>query len=129
MAMDNVLRAIREKQAAPGFDSSARKFVFLSGEKDFMVSQRVDKEDIFEHYKGYMTEENTLVVNLDKDLKNYYSSLHHNSLFYSKYFYDTFVVFLAKAMLGDDPMRLARDHLFLNHHVPVLANQTGEECK
>ena len=60
-----------------------------------------------------MTPENTLIVNVDTHLKNFYSSLNHASFFFSKYWMDTFSLFLAKVALADDPLKSAREQVFL----------------
>lgn len=75
-------------------------------------------------FNGYMTEANSLVINIDTHLKSFYSSLNHASLFYSKYFQDSFVVFLAKIILGNQPLKLASEHLYLQDHKPIWLNNT-----
>lgn len=126
MAMDNVLSKIQKKHQEKRFNRDVKKFVFMAGNKDFMVSQKVTPSDIYKAYPDYMTADNSLVINIDTHMKHVFSSLNHASLFYSKYFQDSFVVFLTKVILGDNPVKLANEHLYQHHHVPVWVNATSE---
>ena len=55
-----------------------------------------------------------MVINTDTDLKHFYSSIQHASLFYCKYFEDTLSPFIVKMMLEKSPLQriqTAKDHL------------------
>mmetsp|Transcript_2025 Transcript_2025/g.3024 ORF Transcript_2025/g.3024 Transcript_2025/m.3024 type:complete len:80 (+) Transcript_2025:950-1189(+) len=70
-----------------------------------------------EKYGTYFNPLNTLFIDIEKDMKHVYSSLNHASLFYSKYFMDSFSVFAAKMMLITNPVQaldIAKQHLFLD---------------
>jgi len=81
----------------------------------------VPGEDRFEKH---LNQEKTLVINIDRDLKHFYSSLHHASYWYSKYWQDTFSVFAAKMMISKDRLKVAREHLLLLHDEPIDSSQT-----
>lgn len=81
-----------------------------------MVSSKVTEEEIINEFKDYFRPDNSLVVNIDKSLKSFYSSVAHASLFWSKYFQDSLCVFLAKIILGEgDKLTLAKEHVYLMH--------------
>ena len=50
----------------------------------------------------FFTDHNTLIINTDQDLKNVFSGLNHASFFFSKFFQDTFSVFMAKIVIQKD---------------------------
>lgn len=77
-----------------------------------------------DRFEKYLDQEKTLVINIDRDLKNFYSSLNHASYWYSKYWQDTFSVFAAKMMISKDRLKVAREHLLLLHDEPIDSSQT-----
>ena len=99
-------------------------FIFNSGEKDFHIPAEIPGEDRLEKY---INQEKTLVINIDRDLKHFYSSLNHASYWYSKYWQDTFSVFAAKVLISKDPMKEAREQLLLLHDEHIDVNETEEQ--
>ena len=96
--------------------SDVRYFFLHGGEKDLHIpsNDKLTVERLQKLYNGKFHNDNTLVINGDKDLKHFYSSINHASLFYSKYFEDTFSPFIVKTIITKDPVRrmqVARDHL------------------
>ena len=114
--LENILSEIKAKKQENQQKHSTYNFIFNSGDKDFHIPSEKAGEDRFE---SYLPEDRTIVVNVDRDLKHFYSSLNHASFFFSKHFHNTFSVFASKVMLARDPMRSAREQLFLLHDEPL----------
>jgi hypothetical protein len=81
--------------------------LFNGGQKDFHLTDKIEN---FEPYP-FMNENNTLIINTDH-MKNLRCSLNHQSFFYSKYFMDSFTVFLAKIMIMENKMEEAKKQMF-----------------
>ena len=68
-----------------------------------MTDQHANLGSVMEKYGNYFNPSNTLFVDIEKEMKHVYTSLKHASLFYSKYFIDSFSVFAAKMFLVSHP--------------------------
>ena len=62
-----------------------------------------------------MWNQNTIIVDSERDMKSFYSSIKHPSQLFNKYFIDTLSPLFPKIILGKDPLKLAQEHLFLHH--------------
>lgn len=102
--MQKVMNQIKERIQSTNTNNPTNYFFFTGGQKDLHIPidsslTHTNLPFLTHHFNSFFHPQNTLLINTNTDLKNVYSSLNHASFFYSKFFMDTFSVFLGKVIL------------------------------